>query len=419
MSRKLNTDVLVVGAGPSGLVTALSLAEAGVRVAIIDREQRPATHSYACGLHPRSLELFQELGLLSAVQETARRITRVALYSPEGGREAELSLDALPVAFSHVLVLPQDQLEARLAERLAQLGCPVLWHHRLTNLEPGPDLVRADVDQLVGTATGCAVPRWQWVVGRTLEVQATFVVGADGHHSMVRQALGIENERLAPPEHYAVYEFEPEAALTHEMCLVLNDQAKSVLWPLPGHRCRWSFQLPGWAEADFETKDHEAFWAEPPDIARRTQERLQQRLTAQAPWFGTSIRALDWAVDIQFQHRLARQYGRGRCWLVGDAAHQTAPAGIQSMNIGLLEARELAGKLVQIIRDAAPEQLLAEYERARLGEWRRLLGGRAVPKPGASVKPWIARHAGQIVSSLPAAGRELDLLLAQLGLELP
>ena len=419
MSRKLNTEVLVVGAGPSGLTTALLLAEAGVRVTIIDRERRPATHSYACGLHPRSLKLLDGLGLLDGIQDQTRRITTVAFYSPEHGREAEASLGALPVEFPFVLVLPQDQLEARLAERLAELECPVLWHHRLASLAAGHDGVRAEVDQLVGTATGCAVPRWQWVVGRTIEVDAAFVVGADGHHSMVRQALGIENERLAAPEHYAVYEFEPEIELADELGVVLTESTTSVLWPLPGRRCRWSFQLAGWEETEFAEKDRDPFWGEAPAVAQRTRQRLQQRLAAQAPWFGTGIRTVDWAADIQFQHRLARQYGRGRCWLVGDAAHQTGPAGIQSMNVGLLEAEDLAGRLAQLIREAAPEALLTAYEQVHRDEWRLLLGGKGAPRPGPATKPWVGRYGRQILSSLPASGHELSLLLTQLGLSLP
>ena len=172
MSRKLHTEVLVVGAGPSGLFTALLLAEAGVHVTIIDREPRPATHSYACGLHPRSLKLLDQLGLLGGILKQAHRIHKVSFYSPKAGRQAEVSLAALPVEFPFVLVFPQDALELLVAKRLAELGSPVLWHHRLASLEPGPDGVRAEVDQLVGTATGCALPRWHWVVGRTIEVSA-------------------------------------------------------------------------------------------------------------------------------------------------------------------------------------------------------------------------------------------------------
>ncbi len=419
MSRKLETEVLVVGSGPAGLVTALLLAEAGVRVTIIDREQRPATHSYACGLHPRSLKLLARVGLLNVVLSYGRRMDKVAFYSPEQGRQAEVSLAALPVEFPFVVVCPQDTLEVLLATRLAELGCPVLWHHRFASLQPGPNGVLAEVDQLVGTATGSAVPRWHWVVGRTIEVAAAFVVGADGHDSMVRQTSGIENERLAASEYYVVYEFEPEIELADELRVVLTENTKSVLWPLPNRRCRWSFQLAESDETEFSEKDRSPFWGEAPAMAQRTRQRLQQRLAAHAPWFGTGIRELDWAADIQFQHRLARRYGRGRCWLVGDAAHQTAPAGIQSMNVGLLEAEDLASRLTQLIGGEASEDLLANYEQAHREEWRGLLGAKGALKPSADTKLWVRNHCRQILSSLPASGNELALLLTQLGLSLP
>ena len=124
-------------------------------------------------------------------------------------------------------------------------------------------------------------------------------------------------------------------------------------------------------------------------------------------------------MDIQFQYRLVREYGRGRCWLVGDAAHQTAPAGIQSMNVGFLEAEDLSGKLVQVIRRAGAEPVLTEYDRSYRDEWRLLLGGKGAPRPGTTTKPWVGQYAGQILASLPASGPELGLLLAQLGLSLP
>lgn len=416
MNRMLNTDVLVVGAGPVGLMTALMLAQAGIRVAIIDREQRSATHSYACGLHPRSLTLFARLGLLEAILPQARRIDSVAFYSPAGNREAEVSLTALPVEFPFLLVVPQDRLELLLADRLAELHCPVLWHHRLAGLEPGSDGVLAEVEQLVGTGTGSAVPRWHWVVGRTIDVAAQFVVGADGHHSMVRQRLGIESDRLAAPEQYVVYEFEPAGELADEVRVVLTDHTQSVLWPLPGHRCRWSFQIAETGETGFSEKDRDPYWGESPAVAQRTRQRLQQRLAAHAPWFGADIRELDWAADIQFQRRLVREFGRDRCWLAGDAAHQTSPAGIQSMNVGFLEAADLAGRLGEILGGRGQQGLLAEYASTHRENWQLLLGARGAPKPGAGTKPWVADHSRQVLAALPASGEGLRLLLAPMGL---
>ncbi len=415
MSRQLKTDVLVVGAGPVGMFTALLLAEAGVRVTLIDREDRPAAHSYACGLHPRSLALLNRLGLVEAVRNEARRLERVAFYS-EKGREIELSFAALPAEFPHLLVLPQRSLEELLAGRLAALGCQVLWHHRLSALHPQPDGVHAEVDRLVGTGTGSAVPRWEWVVGSTLEVAAGFVVGADGHHSLVRRLLGIENDHLAAAELYVVYEFEPESPVPDELRVVVAEQRKSVLWPLPDGRCRWSFQLAASDETEFADKDRNPSWAEPALWAQRTRERLAHRLQVRVPWFDAGIRAVDWAVDIQFQHRLARQYGRDRCWLAGDAVHQTAPGGIQSLNLGLREAAELAGVLVRLLKDSGSTALLEEYERRYRSEWQWLLRTKGTLAAAPDALPWVKKHGEQLLSSLPATGDELTALLKQIRL---
>lgn len=416
MNRVLETEVLVVGAGPSGLLTAALLAEAGVDAMLVDREQRPATRSYACGLHPGSLKLLARLGLLDELLAGGRRLDRVVFYSADQGREAEVSLGALPAEYPFVLVLPQHKLEALLASRLGTLGGRVLWHHRLSAMRAEPDRVLAEVDQLVGTATGSAVPRWHWVVGRTLEVSARFVVGADGHHSLVRQLMDIRHDHWAPAELYVAYEFTAAKALPDELAVVLTDHTKSALWPLPGGRCRWSFQLTELDDLEFPDKDRQPFWSESPPVAQQTRERLQQRLRARAPWFPAEIPELDWAADIQFQNRLVRQYGRGRCWLVGDAAHQTAPGGIQSMNVGLLEAEDLAGRLARILRSEGGMELLAEYDQNHRATWLRLLGARGALTATDTTPPWVKNHCGQMLSSLPASGPDLPLLLRQLGL---
>jgi 2-polyprenyl-6-methoxyphenol hydroxylase-like FAD-dependent oxidoreductase len=258
------------------------------------------------------------------------------------------------------------------------------------------------------------------VVQRTIEVSARFVVAADGHHSLVRRLLGIENERAADPEYYVVYEFEAAKPLPDELALVLDHGAASVLWPLAGGRGRWSFQLAEVKEAmEFAEKDRQAGWGEPASISERTRKRFQDRLATRVPWFTAGVKDVHWAVDIQFQHRLARQFGRDRCWLVGDAAHQTSPAGIQSMNVGLLEAEDLAGTLVRILRHGASADLLLEYSRTHQAEWRQLLGLNGGPPASNKANEWVRENAVRILRCLPAARTELGALLAQAGLSLP
>ena len=382
-------------------------------------EDRPAAHSYACGLHPHSLELLDKLGLLQEVQQQARRINKIAFYSGKG-REAEVDLSTLPVKFPYILVLPQNALESLLATRLSKAHTEVLWHHRLSDLRHEGNEVVAEVDQLAGTGTGYIVPRWELVVRRTVQMNAAYVIGADGSRSAVRNLIGIEREQVAEPEYYVVYEIETNAALADELSVIVDKGAKSVLWPLPDGRCRWSFQLADVDEiTEFSEKDRDSVWGEPATIAQRTLDRLKQRLAERAPWFDSNIQKVDWAVDIQFPRQLARQFGRERCWLAGDAAHQTSPAGIQSMNIGLLEGADLAGILPRILRGKASADLLDNYERTHREEWQRLLGMKGAPKAGAAANGWVKEHCCQILSCLPASGNDLTQLLSQLGLTLP
>src|SRR2546427_6591898 len=104
--------------------------------------------------------------------------------------------------------------------------------------------------------------------------------------------------------------------------------------------------------------------------------------------------AFDWSADVQFEQRLARQFGQGRCWLAGDAAHQTSPVGMQSMNVGLCEAEFLAGILTKILRQNASTDLLESYNHERRNEWQRLLGLKGGLKPKPETDPWINKLAG-------------------------
>src|SRR5579859_2484745 len=127
--RESQTEVLVVGAGPIGLWTALLLAEAGIAVTIIDQESHTAARSYACGLHPRTLELLSRLGLAETLLAGGRRIEKLAFYGSDT-REAELDFSGLAGSFPFMLIVPQSSVESLLEQRLGQAGVAVHWNHR-------------------------------------------------------------------------------------------------------------------------------------------------------------------------------------------------------------------------------------------------------------------------------------------------
>src|SRR5262245_55468536 len=242
MTRDDRAEVLVVGAGPVGLLTALLLAEAGVAVKIIDEEARTATHSYACALHPYSLKLLERAGLAAEALRLGRRIESIAFYEGQS-RRADIRLSELGGDFPFVLVLPQSALEDLLQNALVQkAGIKVEWNHRLADLKTQGDRVLGTIDQLHETMTGYVVPH-EWVVKHTVQTSAAFLIGADGHNSLVRQRLGINYERLQGPEVFAVYEFTSNFKPGPEMCVVLDEKTSDVLWPISDGRFRWSFQL--------------------------------------------------------------------------------------------------------------------------------------------------------------------------------
>jgi 2-polyprenyl-6-methoxyphenol hydroxylase-like FAD-dependent oxidoreductase len=417
MHREDQAEVLVVGAGPVGMLTALVLAESGIKVKIIDQEPRTATHSYACALHPRTLRLLDRLGLGQAVLELGLRTKTIAFYEGES-RRAEVEMSRLPAQFPFVVVLPQTALERLLEERLQKAhGTNVHWNYRLRDLRPAGDSVVAVIDKLGQSAKGYVVPEWDWEVERTLETCAAFVVGADGHHSHVRQSLGIEYERLGEPEFFGVYQFEADSSSGAEVRIVLDGQTSNALWPISERKCRWTFQLaPAEEVYDFPAKERADVLIRQPAVDVVTQQDVRKLVRKRAPWFTGRINELDWLAEVQFGRRLAQRFGQGRCWLAGDAAHQTSPIGMQSMNVGLCEAEDLAVALTKILRGKGSMTLLEAYDRNGRAEWQRLLGREERLSASAEADGWVKERAAKMLPCIPASGDDLTLLLKQLGL---
>src|SRR4051812_4822771 len=168
------TEVLVVGAGPVGLLTAILLAEAGIKVEIIDREDRPAARSYACALHSPTIQLLDRLGLAEPLMAQGRPIHGIAFYDGDT-RCAEIKLSALGGKFPFLLVLPQSSLEEILEQRLLRsAGVRVKWNHRFAKVEPEDEDVVATVEKLGGTALGYIVPHWETVVQKEISIRAKF-----------------------------------------------------------------------------------------------------------------------------------------------------------------------------------------------------------------------------------------------------
>ncbi len=407
---------LVVGAGPVGLFTALLLARRNLHVEIIDQSWRSGAHSYALALHARSLSLLEQVALTPRILEKALRLKRIVFYDRQDP-QAVLDLEAIAARNNCLAILPQSVLESLLMQRLEDLGIKVRWNHRLAALEPQPTRVDVTIHRLTKSSEGYPVASTEWTIDRTLHEQYDYVIGADGIRSVVRQQLGIAYDEVAPPQDYAVFEFRAVRPLPEEARVVIDDGLTSVLWPLPESHGRWSFELPADASRSLSREKSplliELGFERYPELS---EAHFHELLAKRAPWFDVPIEERTWSVLVRFERRLARRFGAGRCWLVGDAAHSTGPVGAQSMNAGLLEAHELAHRLIRVLLEGDSPEVLEEYNEQALRTWRLLHGLSDGLRPTPSTGPWVRRNLDSIRSAIPAADEDLALLADQLGL---
>jgi 2-polyprenyl-6-methoxyphenol hydroxylase-like FAD-dependent oxidoreductase len=154
------------------------------------------------------------------------------------------------------------------------------------------------------------------------------------------------------------------------------------------------------------------------EVDEHIRQYVQQISGRRAPWFTAPVKQVTWCTEVAFEPCLAEAFGRGRCWLAGDAAHQTGPVGVQSMNQGFWEADVLAGQLRQILRHDKPLASLAAYERDARAEWRRLLGLTGGLRPRSDTLPWVRGNSARLLPCLPSAAGDLDRLAGQLNLDL-
>jgi len=428
--------VLIVGAGPVGMFAALALAKRGVPVSIVDTGLWACSHSYASALHPQSLDLLKQAGLEGQVWATANPVNSIGFYDATG-RKAQIRLD--DNGSSPLAVVRQSALEDLLEKALGDLNVPVMWRHEVPTVSDEDGRTVATVNELKKKFRrdyeAQDAVHTEWEVSKTSNIEADFVLGADGHNSQVRRGLGFDFPEVGPAQYYAVFEFKSDEAATNETRIVLGERTTDVLWPLPGGDCRWSFQLPDYSDTEaeqlkdrlllggfghFPTKRLKSRapaavgWGAGPALDKQHLERL---IAERAPWFTGSIDALSWRTIVRFEKRLVSRFGDGRIWLAGDAAHLAPPAAVQSMNMGLLEANELAGAFSRILAGEGSQAELEDYNNRWTATWRQLHGLEGGLRATSQTDPWIRDRADRLMACLPAHGTTLAHLAAQLGLE--
>jgi len=344
-SDEVDTDVLIVGAGPTGLMLANQLGRRGVRTLIIDRHAGPARETRALGVQARTLEIYAQLGLVERALELGKRGTGANIWA-EGRKMARVPLGEAGRAltpYPFILILGQDDNERIMGDKLPEWSLAVQWNTELTGLEQDASRVVATLKQADGTAR---------------KVTAAWVGGCDGARSAVRELCRIGFPG-APYEHVF---YVADAQVTGTM---VADEVNVYLWRAGFHlffpmRGQNHWRVVGILPPELRDKRDATFDDVVPSILHEAGS-------------GLAFSGCTWFSTYRISHRSAERFRDRRCFLLGDAAHIHSPVGAQGMNTGLQDAYNLGWKLALVASRRADPALLDSYEDERIPIARRLL----------------------------------------------
>ncbi len=330
-----NTSILIVGAGPTGLVLALWLTHFGVNVRIIDKNAEAGTESRAIGIQARTLELYQQIGLAQDIIAHGIKVNDLTLRK-NGRKTFSLPLKDMGKGlspFPFILFFPQDDHEKILIERLRLAGVTVERNSELIKLTQTNDSVQAIVKNENGLET----------------INIAYLCGCDGARSTVREQLNIQ----FPGGTYSQIFFVADAIATSDSAdddiqLCVSSEDFCITLPVRNHG---SYRLIGIVPPDKESKENINFDDVLPSVTRNTQLK---------------IKSLNWFSTYHVHHRVANQFQKERAFLIGDAAHIHSPAGAQGMNTGIGDAINLAWKLAAVVQNRADPKLLGSYQIERM-----------------------------------------------------
>lgn len=338
-----DTEVLIAGAGPTGLALALWLTRLGVRVRIVDRNASAGTESRAMAVHARTLELYRQLGLADEVAAAGLRNPAINLWA-QGRRRARLvfgDVGRTLTPFPFVLVFPQDRHERLLERHLEAAGVTVERNTELVGFDAGADGVHVRL-RGPGGETTC---------------DAAWLAGCDGARSTVRHVLdtGFAGGTYAYLFYVADVDVSgPAADGDAHLALEHGDFVLLMAYTSTGQG-----RLIG-AIRDGEPATGQALAFD--DVRQRALDSI-----------GLTVDRVHWFSTYRVHHRVANRYRAGRVLLLGDAAHVHSPAGGQGMNTGIGDAVNLAWKLAHVLRGRAPDSLVDTYEAERIAFARKLV----------------------------------------------
>ena len=338
-----DTDVLIVGAGPTGLVLGLWLTRFGVRVRIVDKTSEPGTTSRALAVQARTLELYDQIGLADAVVERGRKAIAANLWV-SGKKEGHVVFGDMGRGlspFPYAIIFPQDEHERLLIERLTACGVEVERRTELVKFEDSADRVLAHLKRPDGAIEAC---------------ETSYIAGCDGAHSIVRDALQIGFPGGAYTHLFYVADVQASGpTMNGELHLALDTSDFLFAFPLKGEgRARLIGTVGEQAE-----HQNDLSWN---DVSKGVIDRMR-----------IDVESVKWFSTYRVHHRVADHFIKGRAFLLGDAAHIHSPVGGQGMNTGIGDAVNLAWKLAAVVHGHADSSILDSYEPERIAFARRLV----------------------------------------------
>lgn len=332
------SEVLIVGAGPVGLALAVSLRQNGVSPVILDRQTEGANTSRAAVVHARTMEVLETLGLAEEMVSHGLKMS-VFRVRDRDKQLIEIEFKDIPSKYQYVLMIPQNETEALLLERLRSLGGDVIRPSEVTAVRQNGDFVTVTARQ-----------------GETqIEFAAKYVVGCDGMHSVVRQQAGIEFEGGSYGQSFVLADVALDWPFgREEVSLFFSSKGLAVIAPLPHDRFRIV------VTAD-EAPEHPST----ADVQALLDERGPREKRGH-------IESIAWSSRFHVHHRVAQALRKGRVIIAGDAAHVHSPAGGQGMNTGIQDGVSL-GEALSAVLHGADAAKLDEWEKSRHEIARRVV----------------------------------------------
>ena len=336
-------DVLVVGAGPTGLVLALWLTKLGARVRIVDKTAEPGTTSRALAIQARTLELYRQLDLAEAVVARSHKVPAVNLWA-RGERKARVDFEQVGVGltpYPFLRIFPQDEHERLLVDRLQAMGVSVERRTELVGYRDEGDRVVAELGHADKDPE---------------TIEAAYIAGCDGARSLVREVMGAGFPGGTYGELFYVADVVASGPpIDGELHVDLDEADFLAIFPLAGER---RARLVGTVRGERARRGDQLRFE---DVSDRAIKNLK-----------VTVEKTNWFSTYHVHHRVAQTFRANRAFLLGDAAHIHSPAGGQGMNTEIGDAINLAWKLKAAL-DGAPDVILDTYETERIAFARRLV----------------------------------------------